>query len=261
MGVFDLEGEVALVTGGNGGIGKGIALALADAGASVVIAARDSAKTEAAIAEIEAKGGKASGVVCDVTDTGQVDAALVTARERFGLVTVIVNNSGIGARGKPEELPEDEWRRVMAVNLDAPFFVARAAHAQMKEAGHGKVINIASGYSYFGGTFNTPYGASKGGIVTLTRSLANSWGVDNIQVNAIAPGYIMTEMTQRIAGTPLYHTLIGRTPAGRHGTPEDLGGAAVFLASRASDFVTGAVIVVDGGLTISDVTQVFPLEG
>jgi 2-deoxy-D-gluconate 3-dehydrogenase len=258
--LFDLSGAVAFITGGNGGIGKGIALGLAEAGAAVAIAARNEEKTAAAVAEIEAAGGRAVGVRCDITDEAQIVGAVEQAVTALGPITVLVNNSGIGARGLPQDLSHEDWRRVLTTNLDAPFYVAQACYPHMKQAGRGKVINIASGYSFYGGTMNPAYSTSKGGIVQLTRSLANAWGKDNIQVNAIAPGYIQTELTQRIQGTPLYDLLVGRTPAGRHGTPADMAGPAVFLASRASDFVTGAVLVADGGMTIADVTQVFPLE-
>lgn len=257
--LFDLSGAVAFITGGNGGIGKGIALGLADAGAAVAIAARNEEKTALAVAEIEAAGGRAVGVRCDITDEAQILGAVEQAVKALGPITVLVNNSGIGARGLPQELSHEDWRRVLATNLDAPFYVAQACYPHMKRAGWGKVINIASGYSFYGGAMNPAYSTSKGGIVQLTRSLANAWGKDNIQVNAIAPGYIQTELTQRIQGTPLYELLIGRTPAGRHGVPADMAGPAIFLASRASDFVTGAVLVADGGMTVADVTQVFPL--
>jgi 2-deoxy-D-gluconate 3-dehydrogenase len=257
--LFDLTGAVAFVTGGNGGIGKGIALGLAEAGATVAIAARNEAKTAEAVAAVRAVGGHAIGVRCDVTDERQIDEAVRQAVQALGPITVRVNNSGIGVRGLPHELSHEDWRRVLATNLDAPFSVAQACYPHMKRAGWGKVINIASGYSFFGGTMNPAYSTSKGGIVQLTRSLANAWGKDNIQVNAIAPGYIQTELTERIQGTALHDLLIGRTPAGRHGVPADMAGPAVFLASRASDFVTGAVIVADGGMTVADVTQVFPL--
>lgn len=249
---FDLDGRVALVTGGNGGIGRGIALGLAEAGADVVIAARDEAKTAGVVAEIEALGRRALGVRCDVNDRADVDAAVAAANEAFGGLAILVNNAGVAGGGLPEEIPEEVWDRVVDTNLKASFVFAQAAHPLLKASGHGKVINIGSEYSLFGSPRVLPYSASKGGVIQLTKSLAVAWAGDHIQVNAIIPGWITTDMTAGVISTPeLHDPIISRTPAGRFGEPEECAGAAVFLASQASDFVTGVSIPVDGGYAVT----------
>lgn len=252
MASFDLDGRIALVTGGNGGIGRGIALGLAEAGADVVIAARDEPKTAGVVAEIEALGRRCIGVRCDVTDRADVYAAIEATREAFGGLAILVNNAGVAGGGRPEEITEEVWDRVVDTNLKASFVFAQAAYPLLKASGHGKVINIGSEYSLFGSPSVLPYSASKGGVIQLTKSLAVAWAGDHIQVNAIIPGWITTDMTAGIKDSPeLHDSIISRTPAGRFGTPEECAGAAVFLASEASDFVTGVSIPVDGGYAIS----------
>ena len=247
-GLFDLANEVALVTGGNGGIGRGIALGLAEAGAAVVIAARDAKKTDGVVGEIEALGARALGVRCDVTLQEDVAGAVAAAREAFGRLTILVNNAGIAGGGPPEQIEDAVWAQVIDTNLTAAFRCARAAHPHFVEAGHGKVINIGSEYSLFGSAMVLPYSASKGGLIQLTKSLAVAWAAQNIQVNAIVPGWIRTDMTAGVQRMEdFYRQIVQRTPAGRFGDPEELAGAGVFLASRASDFVTGVVLPVDGG--------------
>jgi 2-deoxy-D-gluconate 3-dehydrogenase len=252
MATFDLTGKVAVVTGGNGGLGLGMARGLAAAGAGIGVAARDTAKSAAAVKELEALGAPAHAVEVDVTREGSVADMVQEMVKRFGRLDILVNNAGINIRKPPESYTLDEWRRILDTNLTGAFLCARAAHPLMVKAGGGKIINVGSMFSLFGATFTAPYGASKGGIVQLTRSLAAAWAKDNIQVNAILPGWIHTDLTiQTRRDVPgLHERVLARTPAGRWGVPEDLAGVAVFLASPASDFVTGAVIPVDGGYSI-----------
>lgn len=250
--LFDLNGKVALVTGGNGGIGKGIADGLAAAGADIVIAARNEEKTRKAAKDIEKSYGvQVLGIKADVAIESEIVEMIRNAREHFGGVHILVNNAGINIRKMPHEYVSSEWDQVMTINLRAPFLCCHAVYPVMKAGGGGKIINIGSMTSIFGGAKLAPYGASKGGVVQLTRSLASAWAQDNIQVNAILPGWIDTELTVRarkdIEG--LNERVISRTPAGRWGTPSDLAGTAVMLASRASDFVTGVAIPVDGGFS------------
>ena len=250
-GPFDLGGRVALVTGGNGGIGLGIALGLAEAGAEIVIAARNEEKTEAAVQKVRALGRECIGVRCDVRDGAEIEATVATAREAFGRLDVLVNNAGVAGGGPPAEITEEVWDRVIDTNLKGSFRVAQAAYPLLKAGGGGKVINIGSEYSLFGSPTVVPYSASKGGVIQLTKSLAVAWARDNIQVNAIIPGWISTDMTSGIQTNEAAHDrIVQRTPAGRFGTPAECAGAAVFLASSASDFVTGVSIPVDGGYAI-----------
>ncbi len=252
MDLFDLTGRVAIVTGGNGGIGLGIAKGLAAAGAQLVIAGRDAAKSAAAVAEIAAAGGTAHAVAADVTQADSCRALVDAAVDRFGRLDILVNNAGIAIRKPPEDYALEDWNRVIATNLTSAFLCAQAAMAPMERAGGGKIINIGSMMSIFGASFVVAYGASKGGIVQMTKALACAWAPRNIQVNAILPGWIDTDLTRagrrEIEG--LHERVLARTPAGRWGTPADHAGVAVFLASCASDFVTGAAIPVDGGYSV-----------
>jgi len=250
--MFDLTGKVAIVTGGNGGIGLGMARGLAGAGARVVIAGRDAAKSRSAVSDIEKRGGTALAHEVDVADEAAVTRLFAATVERCGRVDILVNNAGTNIRKLPQDYTTAEWREVLDTNLTSAFFCSRAAHPLMKSVGGGKVINIGSMMSIFGGWFTAPYGASKGGIVQLTRALASAWARDNIQVNAVLPGWIDTALTQRArAEVPKLHdSVLQRTPAGRWGDIDDMAGVAVFLASRASDFVTGTAIPVDGGYSI-----------
>jgi 2-deoxy-D-gluconate 3-dehydrogenase len=241
---FDLTGKAALITGGNGGIGLAMARALGQAGAILAIAGRDAQKNAAAAAEL-----KAVSISCDLKDAEACRAMVEEAARRLGRLDVLVNNAGTNIRKAPQEYSLDEWRAVLDTNLTSTFVACQAAYPQMKRAGGGKIVNIGSMMSLFGASFAAPYGASKGGVVQLTRSLSAAWAKDNIQVNAVLPGWIDTALTRRareeVAG--LHERVLARTPAGRWGRPEDLGGIAVFLASAASDFVTGTAIPVDGG--------------
>ena len=250
--MFDLKGRVAIVTGGNGGIGLGMARGLAAAGARVVIAARNASKSQAAVKDLAARGGEALAVETDVADERSVARLVETTRERWGRLDILINNAGINIRKPVHELALDEWRRVLDTNLTSAYLCSKAAHPAFKAAGGGKVVNIGSMMSLFGASFAPAYGASKGGIVQLTRSMAVAWARDNIQVNAVLPGWIDTELTQNarreVAG--LHESVLRRTPAGRWGGIDDMAGVAVFLSSAASDFVTGTAIPVDGGYSV-----------
>jgi len=246
MTLFDLTGRTALVTGGNGGIGLGLARGLAGAGANVMVAGRNPAKNEAAVAAL---GDRAASVLADVTKPPEVEAMVEATVARFGGLDILVINAGTNIRKPAHEASFEEWRAVLAANLDSAFLTARAAYPALKASGRGKVIAIGSMTTLFGAAFAPAYSASKGGIVQFTRSLAAAWAADNIQCNAILPGWIDTDLTRRArAEVPgLNERVLARTPAGRWGAPEDFAGIAIFLASRASDFVTGAAIAVDGG--------------
>jgi 2-deoxy-D-gluconate 3-dehydrogenase len=251
--VFDLTGRVAVVTGGNGGIGLGMAAGLARAGATVVLAGRNAEKSSQAVADLKTQGFSADAIQADVTDEHQVARLFQEVMVRHGRLDILVNNAGSTIRKAPEALTLQEFQQVMDVNLTSTFLCCRAAHALMKVGGGGKIINIGSMLSLLGAPYASAYGASKGGVVQFTRSIATAWAADNIQCNAVLPGWIDTELTrgarQQVAG--LYEKVLARTPAGRWGDPADLAGIAVFLASRASDFVTGTAIPVDGGYSIA----------
>ena len=252
MGQFDLSGRVAVVTGGNGGIGLGMARGLARAGAAVAVAARNRDKSLRAVAELEALGARAAAFEMDVTDEAAVAALVRAVVERFGRLDALVNNAGINIRKPPQDLSLAEWHRVLDTNLTSAFLMTRAVYPVMKGQGGGKIINIGSMMSIFGAGFAPVYAASKGGIVQFTKATASAWARDNIQVNAVLPGWIDTDLTaqarQQIPG--LNENVLARTPARRWGAIEDMAGIAVFLASAASDFVTGTAIPVDGGYSI-----------
>ena len=252
MKMFDLTGRVAFVTGGNGGIGLGIANGLASAGAAIVVAARDETKTANAVEELRQGGASAEGISIDVGDESSVQAAVGAAIESQGRIDILVNNAGMNIRKRPEEYELKEWSRIIDVNLTGAFLCSQAAYPHLAAQGGGKVINIASMFSLFGSDWVSAYAASKGGLVQLTKSLAIAWAKDNIQVNAILPGWIETDLTRPIrANQPERVAVINtRIPSGRWGKPDDLAGAAVFLASSASDYVAGASIAVDGGYSV-----------
>ena len=248
--LFDLEGKVAIVTGGNGGLGLAMATGLAAAGANIVVAARNPAKTAVALAQIEAAGAQALGISVDVTEESDINGMVTQTLDTFGRVDILVNNAGVTVRREPQDLSADEWDHVLDVNLRAAFLASRAVYPSMKAQGGGKLIHIGSMFSIFGGGGSgAPYSSSKGGIVQLSKSLAVAWATDNIQSNAILPGWFMTELTAAIPATQpeRYDLICRRIPTGRWGEPEELQGTAVFLAGSASDYVTGAVIAVDGG--------------
>jgi 2-dehydro-3-deoxy-D-gluconate 5-dehydrogenase len=251
-GLFELKGRTAVVTGGNGGIGLGMARGLAAAGAAVVVAARDAEKGRRAVKELEALGSPADFCAVDVTDERSVEGLVRATIDRFGRLDILVNNAGINIRKPPQDYSLDEWRRVVDTNLTSAFLCARAVYPEMKRQGAGKIINIGSMLSIFGVAFAPAYAASKGGIVQLTKALATAWARDHIQVNAVLPGWIETDLTiQARKDVPgLHDHVLARTPEGRWGVPDDLSGVAVFLAGAASDFVTGVVIPVDGGYSV-----------
>jgi len=245
MTAFDLTGKVALVTGGNGGIGLGMARGLASLGATVMVAGRDGEKNRRAVALL---GGKADAIAVDLADEAGARAVVDKTVKKFGRLDILINNAGINIRKPPQDFALEEWQRVLDINLTSLFVCCQAAYPHMKTRG-GKIINIGSMTSIFGASFAAPYGASKGAVVQLTKSLAVAWAPDNIQVNAVLPGWIDTELTEtareQVAG--LHEKVVARTPAGRWGTPDDMAGLAMFLAGPASDFVTGTAIPVDGG--------------
>ena len=245
---FDLTGKVAIVTGGNAGIGYGIAHGLAHAGANIVIAARHPAKNAQATAALQELGVHALSVATDVQDEASVQAMVHAAVEAFGHVDILVNNAGINIRKAPQDYTLEEWQRVVNTNLTGVFLCARAVYPHMVKAGGGKIINIGSMTSIFGSNVSPVYAATKGGVVQFTKSLAIFWAKDHIQVNAILPGWIHTELTAS-ASAERYNFIKARIPHGRWGEPDELAGAAVFLASRASDYVTGIALPVDGGYT------------
>lgn len=251
--LFSLQNKVAIITGGNGGIGKAVARGLAAVGANLVIAARNEAKTVAAVRDIhEEFGTQVLGVRVDVRQDEQIRALAAKALEIFGCIDILVNNAGMNIRKLPQDYTAAEWDDVLDTNLRGAFLCSQSVYPAMKAAGRGKIINIGSMTSIFGGGQLAPYGASKGGIVQLTRSLAVAWAPDNIQVNAILPGYFNTDLTRQARKDipSLKSYVITRTPVGRWGEPEELAGAAIFLASRAADFVTGVALPVDGGYSV-----------
>ena len=247
--MFDLKGRVAIVTGGNGGIGLGMAKGLAKAGARVVVAARNREKSSAAVRELQALGSDALALDVDVTNERSVEALVGATVQQCGRLDILVNNAGINIRKPAHELPLQQWQQVIDTNLTSAFVCSQAAYPQFKRAGGGKIINIGSMLSIFGASFAPAYGASKGGMVQMTKSMATAWAKDDIQVNAILPGWIDTDLTrqarQQVPG--LNERVLARSPSGRWGVIDDFEGIAVFLASAASSFITGTAIAVDGG--------------
>jgi len=244
---FDLTGRNALVTGGGSGLGLAIARGLAQAGAHVVINGRDRARLEAAAAELARDGYAVATAAFDVTEAAAVGAA-IAALERDSPLDILVNNAAVNRRGPLDTFGADEWRALMATNLDGPFFVARAVIPGMKARRRGKIINLCSLASDIGRPNIVPYAASKGGVRMLTRALAVELAPHNIQVNGIAPGFFRTEMNAALLADAEFSAWVARrTPAGRWGEPPEIAGAAVFLASAAADYVTGHLLSVDGG--------------
>src|ERR1700735_1927075 len=249
---FDLNGKVAIVTGGNGGIGLGMARGLAQAGASIAIVGRNEDKSKQAGADLRRGGAKGISGAADLPNKAAVTAMVERTLRELGRIDILVNNAGINIRKPPQALALDEWDSVIRTNLTSAFLCSQAVHPAMKAAGGGKIINIGSMMSIFGASFAPAYAASKGGIVQFTRSCAVAWAADNIQVNAVLPGWIDTELTQRAREqiTGLHDRVLARTPSARWGDADDFAGIATFLASPASDFVTGTAIPVDGGFSI-----------
>ncbi len=257
---FDLTGKVAIVTGGNRGIGRGIALGLSRAGAAVVIAARDEARNAEMVKEIVAEGGRAIGVKCDVTRVEDVERTVAAAVREFGSLSILVNNAGVGPKLRPPQVRDDaDWDAVFDLNLKATMSCCIAAYPALAERG-GKIINVSSSSTRVSFDTGLAYGASKVGVEYLTQSLATAWGPKNIQVNAIVPGMVPTEMNTAFDDEATKARVVRHTPARRGGEAEEFGAIAVFLASRASDFITGQSLLVDGGLTIMTAATIFRRE-
>ena len=252
MSAFDLSGHVSLVTGGNGGIGLGMATGLAKAGASIVIAARNMEKSETAADGLRALGAKVEIVAVDVSSEQSVKDMVSATLDKFGRVDSLIANAGVTERKPPQDYSAETWQWIIETNLSGPFYCAQSVYPAMKNQGGGKIITIGSMASIFGLPFAAPYAATKGGVVQLSKVLATAWASDNIQVNAVLPGWIDTNLTRtaRDQLDGLHDRVEARTPAGRWGQPDDFAGIAVFLASSASDFVTGTAIPVDGGYSV-----------
>jgi NAD(P)-dependent dehydrogenase (short-subunit alcohol dehydrogenase family) len=248
--LFDLSGRVALVTGANSGIGKTIAVTLAGAGAAVVLVARRESELDAARREIEAGGGRAAIRPCDLTDRTALFACAQGAGQPFGAPDILVSAAGVNIRKPMLEISEDDWDATLRLNLDAPFFLAQKLAPAMIAKGWGRIINIASLQSVRAFNNSGAYGASKGGIMQLTRAQAEAWSKHGVTANAIGPGFFATPLAGPVANDPKrWQAMADRTFAGRNGRFEDLPGIAIFLASRASDYVTGQTIFVDGGFS------------
>jgi 2-deoxy-D-gluconate 3-dehydrogenase len=249
---FDLSGKAAIVTGGNGGIGLGMARGLAECGAALMVAGRDAAKNAAAVEELTGMGAEAAAIEVDLTREAACKAMVQATADRFGRLDILVNNAGTNIRKQPEAYSLEEWRKILDTNLSSAFMCSQAAYPAMRASGGGKIIMIGSMMTIFGASFSGPYAATKGGIVQMAKAMACAWAKDNIQVNSVLPGWIDTPLTRGarrdIAG--LEERVVARTPAGRWGDPDDFAGIAAFLASPASDFVTGATITVDGGYSV-----------
>jgi 2-deoxy-D-gluconate 3-dehydrogenase len=252
MNPFDLSGKVAVVTGGNGGIGLAMAHGLVLAGASTIVVGRNAGKNERAVKELSVPGRIAHSLRADLSRADGCREMIAKAAAVHGRLDILVNNAGMNIRKPPQDYALQEWQAVIDTNLTGVFACCQAAYPHLKAAGRGKIINIGSMTSIFGASFAAPYSASKGAVVQLTRALASAWARDNIQVNAVLPGWIDTDLTRRarVEVPGLHEKVEARTPAGRWGVPGDLAGAAVFLASPASDFVTGVALPVDGGYSI-----------
>ena len=249
--LFDLAGRVAVVTGGNGGIGRGIALGLAGAGASVAVLGRNEKKNQQVLSELKAIGVPCTAVKIDVTDRAGLEPALRGLESKLGGIDILVNNAGnVSLSGGVLNETAEDWDNVIETQLNAVFLLSKLAAKSMMSRKSGKIINIGSMYSFFGSGLIPSYSAVKGAIVQLTKSMAIELAPHNIQVNAIAPGWIETDMTAPVKSMKLNAEILSRTPAGRWGQPEEVAGTAVFLASPASDFVTGTTIPVDGGYAI-----------
>jgi 2-deoxy-D-gluconate 3-dehydrogenase len=247
MDLFDLSGKVAVITGATRGLGQAMAVGLAEAGADLALIQRTERDTRTKQI-IERLGRRCEIIPCDLADNEQVKAVMKEVDERIGRLDILVNNGGIQRRSPAVQFPEEDWDEVLAVNLKAVFLLCQQAGERMIAQGGGKIINVASLLSFQGGITVPAYAAAKGGVAQLTKALANEWAGHGINVNAIAPGYMDTDMNEALLQDKTRsRQILERIPAGRWGTPEDLKGAVVFLASKASDYVNGHVLVVDGG--------------
>jgi gluconate 5-dehydrogenase len=247
--LFDLSGKIALITGSSQGIGYGIARGLGQAGATIILNGRDQGKLNRAVSTLSSEGLKVFGYSFDVSDSNQIDQKIAAIEREMGPIGILVNNAGIQRRGPLETIEESVWREVIETNLTAVFLISKRVMKGMIDRRSGKIINICSLMSEISRPTIAPYTASKGGVKMLTKAMAVEWAKYNIQVNGIGPGFIVTEMNRPLLDDQTFDAMVrSRTPAGRWGEPSDLMGAAVFLASRASDYVTGQIIYVEGGL-------------
>jgi len=250
--IFDLTGRVALVTGSSKGIGFALARALASAGATIVLNARDGARLAEARQTLAAQGVSAHAFAFDVTDPEAVTPAVAAIEAEVGPIDILVNNAGVQHRAPLQDFPLEAWRRLNATNLDSVFLMGQAVARHMIPRGHGKIINICSVQSELGRPGIAPYAATKGAVKMLTKGMAIDWGKYGIQANGLGPGYFRTELNQALVDDPTFSGwLATRTPAGRWGEVDELGGAVIFLASDASSFVNGHILYVDGGITSS----------
>lgn len=249
-GLFDLHGRTAFVTGGNAGIGAALARALGSAGARVVLVARRRAALDETASALHAEGIEAHTIACDLGDVSAARACALDAVEKLGPIDILVNAAGVNLRQPFEEISPESWQQQLAIHLGTPFFLTQALAPQMKARGYGRIINIASLQSYRAFGNSAPYGAAKGGVVQLTRAIAQAWSMHGITCNAIGPGFFPTALTAPVFDNPeLAGHHATQTCVGRNGRLEDLYGVAVFLASEASAYITGQTIMVDGGYT------------
>lgn len=254
MDIFDLTGKVAIVTGGNGGLGLGMARGLASAGAAVAVVGRNQDKIDNAVKTLAAAGAQALGIQADVSSEDDVNRMVRETVDHFGRVDILVNNAAISWGIHPDKMTLDEWNNFIAVNLTSCFLTCRACFPEMVKAGGGKIINVGSIITKLGFGKLVHYAAAKGGMDHMTQSLAQGWGKHNIQVNAVLPGLVDTEMmpcSGPKAMTRAVQYVSKKSPVGRYGVPEDFHGLSILLSSKASDFITGAIIVADGGLSLS----------
>jgi 2-dehydro-3-deoxy-D-gluconate 5-dehydrogenase len=248
MKLFSLENKVAVVTGGNRGLGRAIALALADAGADIVVVGRDEQKNQQVVSEVQEKGRKALSLSTDLSNITAIGEMVGTVVEQFGKLDILVNNAGVSHTQSALEISENDWDKVMDLNVKSLFFCCQAAGRVMKEQGFGKIINLASVAGAVGDLGISPYTASKAAVINLTRSLALEWVRIGIQVNAIGPAYIETDMNSEALSNPKVRgKIVGKTPMQRLGEPDELAGTVILLASDASSYITGQTIFVDGG--------------
>lgn len=246
--LFSLEGRVALVTGASRGIGKGIAVGLAGAGANLALVARSESTLIEVQEEIQALGVQAEIFPCDLSQTEGISDLVTTVSGSYGRIDILVNNAGTTHRDSAVDFPEERWDDVVKMNLKSVWLLSQQVGRSMIQRGSGKIINIASLLSFSGGIRTLAYAASKGGVAQLTKALANEWASKGVNVNAIAPGYIKTDMTSAILNDPVrVAEFMDRIPAGKFGTPDDMAGAAVFLASEAASYIHGHILTVDGG--------------
>tara|TARA_Y100000814_G_scaffold255987_1_gene204537 strand:- start:436 stop:1215 length:780 start_codon:yes stop_codon:yes gene_type:complete len=251
--LFNLSGKVALITGGNKGIGKGIAKGLGMYGAKIVIASRDKTANKQTCKELSSLNIETMSVEIDMTNQSQIPPLVSKIMDKYKQIDVLVNNAGTALRSSPEDINNKDWQYIMDLNLNSVYWLSKEVYPHMKLQRSGKIINIGSMYSIFGSGVVPSYSTTKGGIVQLTKSLAVGWAKDNVNVNAILPGWITTNLT---SGMPVndperYRKVSERIALGKWGIPEDLAGAAIFLASNASNYITGSSIVVDGGYSVN----------